>query len=39
MSKKERQAYIRGATEMLLNIVGVSIWVVMIVAYMYIKFM
>lgn len=39
MSKKERQAYRRGATEMLLSILGISIWVVMFITYGYIKFM
>lgn len=39
MSKKERQAYRRGAREMLLSIAGISIWAIMIIAYGYIKFM
>lgn len=39
MSKKERQAYRRGAIEMLFSILSMSIWAVMIIAYGYIKFM
>lgn len=39
MSKKERQAYKRGATEMLYSIVGISTWAIMIIAYGYMKFM
>lgn len=39
MSKKERQAYRRGAIDMLFSIAGISIWAIMITAYGYIKFM
>lgn len=39
MSKKERQAYKRGAIEMLSSIFGISIWLVMFITYGYIKFM
>ena len=39
MTKKERQAYRRGISETLLSITAMSIWVVMIIAYGYIKFM
>lgn len=38
MSKKERQAYKRGATEMLLSITAMGTWVVMFITYSYIKF-
>ena len=39
MSKKERQAYKRGATEMLLSITAMGTWIVMFIAYGYMKFM
>lgn len=38
MTKKERQAYKRGAIEMLLSITAMSVWVVMFITYSYIKF-
>lgn len=41
MSKKqiETRAYRRGITDTLLSIAGLGIWVIMIMAYGYIKFM
>ncbi len=39
MTKKERQAHKKGAIEMLLSIAGISIWVIIIIAYGYMKFM
>lgn len=39
MSKKEKQAYRKGAREMLFSILGMGIWIVMIITYIYIKFM
>lgn len=38
MSRKERQAYRKGAIEMLLSIAGLGIWIVMFMTYGYIKF-
>lgn len=38
MSKKEKQAYRRGIVDTLFNIAGIGIWVIMIIAYGYMKF-
>lgn len=38
MTKKERQAYKRGATEMLLSITAMGTWIVMFMTYGYMKF-
>ncbi len=39
MSKRERQAYRRGIADTLFIISGMSIWIVMFIAYGYMKFM
>ncbi len=39
MSKKEKQAYRRGIVDTLFSIAGLGIWVIIIMAYGYMKFM
>lgn len=39
MTKIEKQAYRRGIADTLFSIAGICIWVIMIMAYGYMKFM
>lgn len=39
MSKKEKQIYRRGIVDTLFSIAGLGIWVIIIMAYGYMKFM